>query len=240
MKTKYLTLLSSAIALFTTAAFAEMDLPINLDFEQEGILKELQTNKDVSIYINPKIEAPGIGVVEDPDNPGNKVLEFRSNGTSQTNRLKIMLPIINKPFEYQFKCKVMGEIVSGDRSLLKLYAKDRWDKSVSVVIPYMADNKIYAVVDGKFKPMNKDLADWRTIRIAFDTNGQAPYTYSYSLFVDDDKLLSEVPMLGEFDEPLSVAEIALDFDSPDDVTKVKYLIDAIKIGSPTIDSPSAK
>ena len=134
----------------------------------------------------------------------------------------------------------MGETVSGDRALLKLYVKDRWDKSVSVVIPYMANNKIYAVVDGKFKPMNKDLADWRTIRIAFDTNGQAPYTYSYSLFVDDDKLLSEVPMLGEFDEPLSVAEIALDFDSPDDVTKVKYLIDAIKIGSPTIDSPSAK
>jgi hypothetical protein len=37
MKTKYFTLLSSAIAIFTTAAFAEMDLPVNLDFQDDAL-----------------------------------------------------------------------------------------------------------------------------------------------------------------------------------------------------------
>lgn len=241
MKTKYLTLLASGIVLSTTAAFAEMKLPVNLDFQDDvlfpvGPLK----GEDFAIYISPRDAAPGIEVAQDPDAPKNKVLVVRSNGTSVENRLKMLLPPLDKPFEYQFRCKVVGEIVPGGRSLLNLYVKDQWGKSVAAVIPFWAGNKIYGVVDGKFKDVQEDLVNWRTIKVVVNTDGKAPYTYSYSLFVDDKEVLSQVPMVGKFDVPLSVAEIALDFDSPGDVTKVKYLIDDIKIGSPTIDSPSAK
>ncbi|MFM8716677.1 MAG: hypothetical protein ACKOF3_07840, partial [Spartobacteria bacterium] len=109
MKPKTLSMLCAAAILSMATASAELTLPINLDFEQQDVFKDLQKNKDLLVYIDPRTEAPVIGVVEDSDNPSNKVLEIRSNGTSQTNRLKIMLPPMTHDFEYQFRCKLVGE-----------------------------------------------------------------------------------------------------------------------------------
>jgi hypothetical protein len=52
--------------------------------------------------------------------------------------------------------------------------------------------------------------------------------------VNDEQVLADFPLEVNLGEPIDVAEIALDFENPDDVTKVKYLIDDIRVGSPTL------
>ena len=84
MKLKNLSILCATAILSMATASAELTLPINLDFEQQDIFKDLQKNKDLLVYIMPRTEATGIGVIEDPTNPSNKVLEIRSNGTSES------------------------------------------------------------------------------------------------------------------------------------------------------------
>jgi len=234
MKPKKLSILCTAAILSMATASAELSLPINLDFEEENILKDLQKSGDVSIYINPRTEAPGIGVVEDSDNPSNKVLEIRSNGTSQENRLKIMLPPMAQNFEYQFRCKLVGETVRGVRSLLNFYVNKQWDKPVRVLIPYWSDNQLHTVVDGKFKSTRKKLDEWTTIKILVHTDGKAETPDTCSIFVNDEQVLADSPLEVSLGEPIEVAEISLDFENPDDVTKLKYLIDDIRVGSPTL------
>lgn len=240
MKTKKLILLSAAAVLSIAPAFAELSLPVNLDFQDETQFPvgPLQSKDDFRIYIAPREAAPGIEVANDPEVAGNKLLVIRSNGTSETNRLKIMLPAMTKPFEYQFRCKVEGEIVPGNRSLLSFYVEDQWDKPARIVIPSWDGNLIHAVVDRKFKSAGKDLAQWRTIKVAVNTDGQAGTPDTYSLFVDGEEVLSQVPMERDFETPLSFAEIALDFNNAEDVAKLKFLIDDIRIGSPAIGSPA--
>lgn len=234
MTPKNLTILCSAAILSMATASAELTLPINLDFEEENVLKDLQKSKDFSIFVNPKMDGPGIEVVEDSENPGNKVLEIRSNGASQANRLKINLPPMAQDFEYQFRCKVEGETVPGFRSLLNFYVKGQWEKPVRVLIPYHSNNQLHTVEDGKFKSTRKKLDDWSTIKVAVHTDGKAETPDTCSIFVNDEKVLADFPLEVNLGEPLDVAEIALDFENPDDVTKVKYLIDDIRVGSPTL------
>jgi hypothetical protein len=70
--------------------------------------------------------------------------------------------------------------------------------------------------------------------VAVHTDGKAETPDTCSIFVNDEKVLADFPLEVNLGEPLDVAEIALDFENPDDVTKVKYLIDDIRVGSPTL------
>jgi hypothetical protein len=187
------------------------------------------------IYIDPHDSDPGIEIAEDPEVKGNKVLVIRSNGTSLTNVLKLVFPEMTKPFEYQFRCKVEGE-APGTRSLLTFSVKDPWDEPARIVIPWMDGNIIHGVVDGKFHSTQRDLSQWRTIKVAVNTDGKASTPDTYSLFVDGEEVLTDIPMERSFDKPLTVAEISLRFDKPADVTKVKFLIDDIRVGTPTIEN----
>lgn len=229
MKPKNLSILCAAAILSMATASAELALPINLDFEQQDIFKDLQKSKDFLVYIEPRTEATGIGVIEDPTNPSNKVLEIRSNGTSEKNRLKIMLPLMTQDFEYQFRCKLVGETVPGGRSLLSFYTSPQWDKVSNVVVPRSENNLL------KFKSTEKELTQWTTIKVAVHTDGNPETPDTYSVFVNDEKVLEDAPLPGkQLDGAIDVAEIALDFTDPSDVTKLKYLIDDIRVGSPKL------
>ncbi len=229
MQPKKLSILCAAAILSMATASAELTLPINLDFEQQDIFKDLQKNKDFLVYIMPRTEATGIGVIEDPTNPSNKVLEIRSNGTSEQNRLKIVLPTMTQDFEYQFRCKLVGEAVPGFRSLLSFYTSPQWDKVSPVIVPRAENNML------KFKSTEKELTEWTTIKVLVHTDGKPETPDTYSVFVNDEKVLEDAPLPGkQLDGAIDVAEIALDFTDPIDVTKLKYLIDDIRVGSPKL------
>lgn len=229
MRPNNLAALCAAAILSIATASAELTLPINLDFEQQDIFKDLQKSKDFLLYINPRTEAPGMGVVEDPTNPSNKVLEIRSNGTSEQNRLKIVLPPMKQNFEYQFRCKLVGEAVPGGRSLLRFFTSPQWEKGSNVIAPRAENNRL------KFKSTEKELTEWTTIKVAVHTDGNPETPDTYSVFVNDEKVLEDSPLPGErLNGPIDVAEIALDFTDPIDVTKLKYLIDDIRVGSPKL------
>lgn len=225
----------AAIVLSINPAFAELSLPVEIDFQDQtafptGPLR----NGNFNTFINPRVATPGIEVADDPDDVGNKVLVLRSNGSSMQNRLKIHLPAMTQPFEYQFRCKVVGEPAPGLRSLLTFYRKEQWGRPVRIIAPFCSDNMLYGVVNGKYKFTGKKLNDWTTIKVAVNTDGKAETLDTYSLFVNGEQVLSDVPLEQNFDAPLDVAEIGLDFDKEEDVEKVKYLIDDIQIGSPTL------
>lgn len=229
MKLKNLSILCATAILSMATASAELTLPINLDFEQQDIFKDLQKNKDFLVYIMPRTEATGIGVIEDPTNPSNKVLEIRSNGTSEQNRLKIVLPTMTQDFEYQFRCKLVGEAVPGFRSLLSFYISPQWDKVSPVIVPRAENNLL------KFKSTEKELTEWTTIKVLVHTDGNPDTPDTYSVFVNDEKVLEDAPLPGKkLDGAIDTAEIALDFRDPIDVTKLKYLIDDIRVGSPKL------
>jgi len=229
MKLKNLSILCATAILSMATASAELTLPINLDFEQQDIFKDLQKNKDLLVYIDPRTEASAIGVIEDPTNPSNKVLEIRSNGTSEKNRLKIMLPPMKQNFEYQFRCKLVGEAVPGGRALLGFYTSPQWEKVANVIVPRSENNLL------KFKSTEKELTEWTTIKVSVHTDGNPDTPDTYSVFVNDEKVLEDAPLPGKkLDGAIDTAEIALDFIDPIDVTKLKYLIDDIRVGSPTL------
>ena len=229
MQPKKLSILCAAAILSMATASAELTLPINLDFEQQDIFKDLQKSKDFLVYIMPRTEATGIGVIEDPTNPSNKVLEIRSNGTSEQNRLKIVLPTMTQDFEYQFRCKLVGEAVPGFRSLLSFYTSPQWEKVSPVIVPRAENNLL------KFKSTEKELTEWTTIKVLVHTDGKPETPDTYSVFVNDEKVLEDAPLPGkQLDGAIDVAEIALDFTDPIDVTKLKYLIDDIRVGSPKL------
>jgi hypothetical protein len=236
MKLTSLLVQSAGFFLLIAPAFAELSLPVNLDFQDETVFPvgKLQSNEDFRIYIEPSNADSGIEIATDPDVAGNNLLVVCSNGTSRVNRLKIWLPELNKPFEYQFRCRVEG-VAPGLRSLLTFYAVDEWDKPARILIPWMDGNILHGVVvDGKFQSVQRDLSQWTTIKVAVNTDGNAATPDTYSLFVDEQELLSNIPMERNFDMPISIAEIALDFDNDYDVMQVKFLIDDIQVGSPSI------
>jgi hypothetical protein len=239
MKLINILLPAAAVFIFIAPAFAELSLPVDMDFEDEflfpvGLLKK---SKDLPVFIDPLDAEPGIEIVEEPQTAGNKVLVVRSNGSSRINRLKLMLPPMAGPFEYQFRCKVDGKFVPGTRSLLTFYALNEYDRPSAVLSAYGPANTVYAMVDQKLKSIGRDFNEWRTVKVVINTDGKAEIPDTYSLYIDGEEVLNGVPMERDFDSPLNIAEIALDFDDANSISNLKFLIDDIKIGSPTIDNP---
>ncbi len=135
---------------------------------------------------------------------------------------------MTQDFEYQFRCKLVGEAVPGSRWLLGFYTYPEWDKVSPVIVP-RAENLL------KFKSKEQELTEWTTIKVLVHTDGNPETPDTYSVFVNDEKVLEDAPLPGkQLDGAIDVAEIALDFTDPSDVTKLKYLIDDIRVGSPKL------
>lgn len=220
-----------AIAGVTAAtATAQFPLPVTLDFNDQPLGEVSRIAGQIEIHVQPDGEKSNFQIVSDEEKSGNQILSMGATGTTTSNRLKFLFDPIEKPFDYEFRCRVEGSTkLPGFRSLLTLYQSPNWSEPAVILLPYWTNNSAHAKVDKKYENLHRALTDWVTFKVSVNIDGDDATEDTYSLSIDGEEVLTNIALDRNFDGPVDTVEMALDFEVPEDGERLRFLIDDIKI-----------